>query len=217
MPRKQHDIHYIYKTTCVVTGRYYIGMHSTSNLNDGYLGSGKQLRHSIRKYGKENHHKEILEFLESRELLVETEKKIISTDLLSDKQCMNLVKGGEGGNLLNDEQRKIIVSLGGIAFREKLNTDIEFRKSRGEFISKRNVSNHKLGVLQPPPSFLGKEHSDESKELMRQKKVGKGKGETNSQYGTCWITKDGVNKKVKFEEAHTYIENGWLKGRKYYG
>ena len=69
MPRKQHSHHYIYKTTCTVTGRYYIGMHSTSNLEDGYVGSGKRLWLSIRKYGLENHEREILEFLEDRNAL----------------------------------------------------------------------------------------------------------------------------------------------------
>jgi hypothetical protein len=28
---------YIYKTTNILTNEYYIGMHSTNNLNDGYL------------------------------------------------------------------------------------------------------------------------------------------------------------------------------------
>ena len=70
MGRKKPHIHYIYKTTCNVTKRYYIGMHSTTNLEDGYLGSGKRLRYSVRKYGKENHTKEILEFLPTREKLV---------------------------------------------------------------------------------------------------------------------------------------------------
>ena len=34
-------------------------MHSTNNLNDGYLGSGKRLRYSIQKYGVDSHIKEI--------------------------------------------------------------------------------------------------------------------------------------------------------------
>ena len=35
---KQH--HLIYKTSHV-DGKYYYGRHSTSNINDGYIGSGK--------------------------------------------------------------------------------------------------------------------------------------------------------------------------------
>jgi len=56
----------------LITNRYYIGIHSTIKLDDGYIGSGVRLLRSIRKHGKENHIKEILEFFTSRE---ETEKK----------------------------------------------------------------------------------------------------------------------------------------------
>ena len=67
--------HFIYKTMNLLSGRYYIGMHSTDELNDGYLGSGTLLRRSINKHGKENHSIEILEFLNSREEFFGTNKK----------------------------------------------------------------------------------------------------------------------------------------------
>ena len=41
-------------------------------------------------------------------------------------------------------------------------------------------------------NFSGKQHTEEAKSLMSESKKGIGKGETNSQYGTCWITRDGV-------------------------
>lgn len=88
--------HYIYKTTCLVTSRYYIGMHSTDSLTDGYIGSGQRLWHSIRKHGKENHKAEIVEHLATREALVLREAAIVDKALLKDPLCMNLVLGGKG-------------------------------------------------------------------------------------------------------------------------
>ena len=78
MPRKQKKHYYIYKTTNVVTGKYYYGMHSTDNLEDGYYGSGRRLRYSINKYGEKNHNVEIIEHVDNREKLIEREKEIVN-------------------------------------------------------------------------------------------------------------------------------------------
>jgi len=94
MPRKQKTLHYIYKTTCLITKKYYIGMHSAYTLDDGYLGSGKILRKSIRKYGKENHVREIIEFCKTREDLPIRESEIVNKALLADPLCINLILGG---------------------------------------------------------------------------------------------------------------------------
>ena len=72
-------------------------MHSTNNLNDEYIGSGKRLWYSINKYGKENFKCEILEMLPDRSSLKEREKQLVNEDLLKDKMCLNLAVGGEGG------------------------------------------------------------------------------------------------------------------------
>lgn len=96
MPRKEKCLHYIYKTTCIITNKWYIGMHSSDNINDGYLGSGKILKRSLNKHGKDNHKIEILEFCKTRELLFKKEKEIITSDLLKESLCMNLKIGGAG-------------------------------------------------------------------------------------------------------------------------
>ena len=113
MPRKQKKYHFTYKTTNTKTGRYYYGMHSTDCLNDGYLGSGKRLRYSINKHGKDCHIREILEFFKSREELVEREKQIITLDEIAKEDCMNLMTGGHGGTCLEKTRRKISESLKG--------------------------------------------------------------------------------------------------------
>ena len=47
------NYHFIYKTTNKINNHFYIGMHSTNNIDDGYLGSGKRLYKEIKKHGKE--------------------------------------------------------------------------------------------------------------------------------------------------------------------
>jgi len=179
------------------------------------MGSGKRLRYSIRKYGKENHIKEILEFCESRELLIEREKAIVNLELIQDDKCMNLGLGGTGG-FLTEEQKINCCREGNKAFTTKLKTDKKFyeewKRKLSESVRKTYQSGNHNHI--GSSGFLGMSHSEETKKLMSQKKVGYGIGKTNSQYGTCWITKDGINKKVKLDELHTYILDGWLKGRK---
>ena len=212
MARKAHNIHYIYKTTCNVTGKYYVGMHSTSNLDDGYLGSGKRLRYSIRKHGVDNHTKEILEYLPTREALVLREIEIITKELVEEPMCMNLMCGGQGG-FISEEQQKHRSICAGNALAKKLKEDSEFREKHRQQVSKNMVKAHKGGKIKYD-NFKDKNHSDKSKKLMSDSKKGTGTGETNSQYGTCWIMKDDINKKVKKEDLDTWVNEGWVKGRK---
>jgi hypothetical protein len=89
----QRKFHYIYKITRE-DGKYYIGLHSTNNLDDGYFGSGQMLWHSIKKYGKDKHKKTILEFLPSRHHLKSREAELVNSNTLLDPLCMNLRIGG---------------------------------------------------------------------------------------------------------------------------
>jgi len=75
--------HFIYKTTHD-SGKYYVGRHSTKNIDDGYLGSGKWIR-SIKD--KSSLKREILKFCSEDELHIE-ETKIISENI-GQLNCMN--------------------------------------------------------------------------------------------------------------------------------
>ena len=87
----------IYKITNLVNGKIYIGKHETSNLDDGYMGSGKHLRKAIIKYGIQHFHKEIIFFLSCREDMNEKEKELVTEEFVARSDNYNIAPGGNGG------------------------------------------------------------------------------------------------------------------------
>lgn len=214
MARKEKKYHFIYKTTNLLNGKYYIGMHSTSNLEDGYMGSGKRLRYSINKHGKENHKVEILEFVYNREELKKREKEIVNLNEIAKLDCMNLMIGGKGGyGFISDEHYKKMWLGASKSLKERWQ-DKEFRNKSIKLSSERMKKHHKDGKIKYD-TFTGKSHTQEAKNKMSVAKKGKGLGIENSQFGTCWITKDGINKKIKIEELDSFLIIKWKKGRNY--
>jgi hypothetical protein len=91
-----------------LNGRYYVGVHSTNNLDDGYLGSGNAIKLAVDKYGKENFIKEILHSCEDRQSALEKEKEIVNEEFVRNPQTYNLKGGGESGFVYNDEWVAIV-------------------------------------------------------------------------------------------------------------
>ncbi len=214
MPRKEKKYHFIYKTTNLLSGKYYIGMHSTNSLEDGYLGSGKRLRYSINKYGVESHVREILEFVESREELKKREKEIVTLNEIAKEECMNLTVGGEGG--FTPEQQRLNAEKSNAKQKILRETDPEWVEKKSKALSEGNKKAYDEGRREKYyfHDWNGKSHSDETKKKIGEKNSENQKGKGNSQYGTCWITRDGENKKIKKDELDEFIQQGWKKGRK---
>jgi group I intron endonuclease len=85
----------IYKTTNLINGKYYIGKDEKNDPK--YLGSGTILNRAIKKYGRDNFKKEILEKCETRNELNEREKYWIK-ELSGTSVGYNIALGGNGGD-----------------------------------------------------------------------------------------------------------------------
>ena len=87
--------HVIYRITNMINGKKYIGKHSTTDVYDGYFGSGIAIKQAINKYGIDNFKKEIICYCNNEEELKEMEKYHIKKEGTFSKGY-NLTLGGEG-------------------------------------------------------------------------------------------------------------------------
>jgi hypothetical protein len=72
----------------------YVGVHSTYNLDDGYLGSGFLLKRAIKKYGTHNFKRQILHYCLSENHSLEYESMIVNETFLTRSDVYNLKLGG---------------------------------------------------------------------------------------------------------------------------
>lgn len=106
----------IYKIVNRINNKVYVG--KDENERPQYFGSGKIIRLAIKKYGKENFSKEILETCDERKELCERERYWIKTLDCISPNGYNISTGGNGGDILtNHPDREAI-----IAKRAKSNT-----------------------------------------------------------------------------------------------
>ena len=200
----------IYEITNRENGKRYIGKHKCDEIDDGYMGSGKHLKRAIKKHGIESFDKKILFVCSSEEEMNKKEAEIVTEDFCRRNDTYNICPGGQGGwGYVNDnglrngfETRKYTEpTSGGQKVKEKHEKDKEWSRKVKDKISQANKGNK---------NWLGKKHSESSKE-----KIGKTNsllqtGKKNSQYGTMWITNGKENKKIKKDED---LPNGWQRGR----
>ena len=137
-----------------INGRFYVGRHSTDNLDDGYKGSGNWVKSIL---DKSTITTEILEFFDDYTVLKAAEVLLINS-VFGTPGCMNYTRKSNGflpGVKITEEtKRKISESLSG----------------------EKNPNYGMTGELSPSFGF---KHSVETRALWSEQR----KGEKNAQYG----------------------------------
>ena len=91
-------MHYlVYRTTCSVNGKVYVGVHVTNDIEDGYLGSGLAISRAIKKHGRDKFTREILHDVTSAEEAYQLEAQIVNEQFVERDDTYNLRTGGLGG------------------------------------------------------------------------------------------------------------------------
>ncbi len=195
-----------------------MGKHQTENKLDDYLGSGVILRRAIEKYGAENFSKEILFECATPEEMNQKEADIVDEEFISRDDTYNIKLGGTGGwdyilsnklgNVMTEKKLKSHISNMKVINdrRRILLDDEEYRKAWGEKISNAK----KFYYLVNPSHWSGRKHTEETKEKIRVKRLGKVNGKNNPSFGKHWVTDGIVSKLVKKTEP---IPAGFKKGR----
>lgn len=222
----------VYKTINNINGKFYIGVHKTDYPYDSYFGSGKGIKDAIKKYGRGNFRKEIIDIFEKSSDAFGLESELVNTSTVHMSECYNMKVGGYGGwDLVNaSDGIKVWRHLGGISTQicERIKSlrkdpifDAKFRKamsrphnnsSKGHKISDEvrakiveSNSNRRWVCNGTNVLLIQKD------KLLEYLNAGYQKGKIPRRLcHTCWINNGICNRMIRKDER---IPDGYSKGR----
>lgn len=117
--------HLVYLTTNNINNKIYIGIHSTDNINDGYIGSGIAFTDAVKKYGRTNFTRKILHYCDTREEASDYEEFYVTKEFIEERTNYNLTVGGNNRSLFSESSKRqmsqsTIESLKNPEYRKKL-------------------------------------------------------------------------------------------------
>ena len=135
------EIYFVYKTTNVINGKIYVGQHVCDDLNDGYLGSGNLLLKSVKKYGKENFVREIIELIEDLDYDKLDEREVFWIKKFESlhPKGYNLVEKAKGGFISEEFYKSLSEKYKGVKLSE------EHKKKLSE--AQKGVKSHNFGKV----------------------------------------------------------------------
>jgi hypothetical protein len=199
-------LHFVYKTISL-SGKYYIGRHSTNNINDGYFGSGKWVR-SIKDTSSLT--RKILLECNSSEELLQAEKYYIALHI-DNVDCMNFNRspvGFSSGDLNPNSSPEAKAKC-----RQRMLTDNpakrpEVRKKMSE--TQKNLPRSPRGAMSIEhkdaisKGRMGISYSKEGREKLSKKRKEKWQGKQPEHLGTQdWKHTEASRKKLSESRLKT--------------
>lgn len=179
--------YFVYKITNCINNHYYIGVHQTSDINDGYMGSGTRLHNAYKKYGIENFKRDIIMFFDKPTDMYDLERFLITPKEVHDDNCYNVKVGGYGGWDYAIKQRtketfsKISKTRIEKGYKSPMlgkhhteETKNKLRKPKSDDVKQKMSESAKKRGLKP---MLGKHHTEETKQKMRETRLKNGTSE----------------------------------------
>ena len=155
----------VYKITNKINDKIYVGVHSTDNPNDSYMGSGKIIKDAIKKYGKNSFIKEILFVFDTLEEALIKERDIVTREFVEQTDTYNIsLGGGLGGKNING------LSFAGHSHTQESKEKIG-KASTGRSANKGRIlsEHHKKEIgLKNSKSLKGKPKTEEHKRKIRE-------------------------------------------------
>lgn len=216
-------IYFVYLTRNLINNKIYVGVHKTTNIDDGYMGSGKYLQRAIKKYGVENFSREILCVTETYNQSFEIEELIVDQKFVKSPKTYNIKLGGLGGFdhiSISKEERKTRTSNGGT--KSKINglgvhnPIYSDKKSAWGYKGAKSCKEQQKGFfdleVQRKIHELSMSPEANLKRIKTLHNIKHQQGTLNSQYGTMWIFNPDTmeNRKIKKDSE---IPLGYIKGR----
>lgn len=107
---KDNKYYYIYKIINNINRHFYIGVHTSKNVPDSYIGSGSRLHDAYKKYGVNNFTKYIFEFFTSQKDMLNAERLIVNEVLVDDPNCYNITVGG---GIIPSQNKTVVKDMDG--------------------------------------------------------------------------------------------------------
>lgn len=192
---------YIYLVKNLINGKIYVGFHSTNKdfSKDYYLGSGVLLKKAIKKYGRNNFIKGILEYVENYNWPGRETYWINKMKSHVNYGGYNLTYGGEGVlgfKHSNETKEKLKKSHKGKKLsketKNKIGSSLRGNSNIGGWNKNLKWSEEVKEKIRT--SNLGKKHTEKTKNKIREEKINLFKNKINHPRSKIWIVHTPTNK-----------------------